>query len=157
MNAITELTRVINKNLGGCDAEQVNCLRDCLHSAGKSSDAFLYAALYMPELVLIEDSVLLIWGLPDEKSRTGFKAALSERRISQKELEASFNFVEIGYLFDSPGRVSSDEEDELLAKLVRDSWAGWLKLNYPERCFVVEVLAAETTGSTVGVHFFEDR
>lgn len=157
MTMTTELINVIGQRFRSSVAEKPTSLGDWLHAVGRGGEALLYSILFMPELVLVSGSVLLAWGLPDEASRTRFLEALAEGNKSREELEASFNFVEIGYLFDAPGRDTSDKEDELLAELIRKAWEGWLKVSYPDRRFKVEVLSEEVTGSTVGVHFFEVR
>jgi hypothetical protein len=130
---------------------------DWLHAHGNAGDAILYSILFMPEVSTVDDSILLAWAVSDREAELRFSDTLTAASISREVLEASFNFVEIGYLFDASGRDSTNDEDELLACLVRNAWDGWLKLLHPEREFKVEVLPVEVTGSTVGVHFFEIR
>lgn len=130
---------------------------DFIYSFGRASQAVLYSMLYMPELVEVGGSVLLAWNVPDEEAKQRFLSGLEKTAMSIEELEASFNFVEIGYLFDAAGRDTTDEEDELLAKLLANAWKGHLALCYPKRVFVIEVLSPAHTGSTVGLHFFEKR
>lgn len=130
---------------------------DFVHSFGRASQALLYALLYMPELVEVSGSILLAWNVPDEDAKQRFDSGLKKMTMTREELEASFNFVEIGYLFDVPGRDTTDQEDILLAELLVSAWKGHLGFHYPGREFIVEVLSAEQTGSTVGIHFFERR
>lgn len=157
MSATTELNSIIERKFRSRVLQKPTSLGDWLHAVGKSSEAIFYSILFMPELVLVGGSVLLAWGLPDEASKKRFLDALGSGSKSRETLESSFNFIEVGYLFDAPGRDTSDQEDELLAELIRDSWRGWLNTSYPDKRFKVEILSEDVTGSTVGVHFFEIR
>ncbi|TVQ83094.1 MAG: hypothetical protein EA357_07060 [Micavibrio sp.] len=151
---IDVIERKFEKTVGD---EKFDSLGDWLYAAGKASEALLYSTLFMPELVEVDGSVLLAWSILDKSSKKRFLDNLDAGIESREVLEASFNFIEVGYLFNPQGRDTSDAEDELLAELLGNAWAGWLKLSYPERSFKVEVLSADITGSTVGVHFFEQR
>ena len=157
MTTMNDLSSVVSRKFEAMVGEKPTSLGDWLHSIGKASEALLYSILFMPELLVIGNSVLLSWTVPNEDAKKRFLDALSEGIKSREELEASFNFIEVGYLFDAPGRDTTDEEDKLLANLVCDAWDGWLKTSYPDRTFKVEVLSEEEIGSTVGVHFFEIR
>lgn len=137
--------------------EKPTTLLDWLYSMGKASEALLYSILFMPELLIVESSVLLAWSASQKSEKERFLELLADGSKDIQTLEASFNFIEVGYLFDDAGRDMSDEEDELLANLICNAWSGWLKASFPEREFQVEVLSEEDTGSTVGVHFFEVR
>ena len=157
MSTTEHLTSVISKKFNKLVGEiPTNCL-DWLHAIGKASEALLYSILFMPELKIVNDSVLLAWGMQDDESQQRFLDSVKSNNMSLQQLEASFNFIEVGYIFDTVGRDTSDEEDELLANLICNAWEGWLKTSFPDRKFIVEVLSAEETGSTVGVHFFESR
>ena len=76
---------------------------------------------------------------------------------SISEIEANYNFVEVGYLFDSDGRDISDKEELILARKICDGWIGWLKIKYPNRNFIVQILTPRETGSTIGIQFYESR
>lgn len=139
------------------DLSAVQALNDVVYEHGVASQAILYGALYAPELSEVCNSILLTWNVPDQEARDRFLDELKADKFSREELEASFNLVEVGYLFAPRGRDTSDEEDELLAEQLRASWAGYLKHQYPGREFVIEVLSPQDTGSTVGVCFYEKR
>ncbi len=135
-------------------------LSDFVHAFGKASDALLYSSLFMPELIKIEDSILLRDNSDLPVMRKRFleaKQKIENNNVCISKLEASFNFIEIGYAFEPSGRNTSDEEDEILVYRIRDAWDAWLKLKYPDRKFIVESLSSEQTGSTVGVTFFQKR
>jgi hypothetical protein len=124
---------------------------DYLYSCGKGVDALLYSVIFMPELIEIKSRVFMKGNIYD-KSKVLNALNSSE---TAKEVEISFNYVEVGYIFSTSGRDTSDDEDVILAYRIRDSWDGWLKVKYPDRKFVVTVISHEETGSTVGVQFYE--
>lgn len=133
---------------------------DFVHAFGQASQAFLYSCLFVPEFVEVHGSVLLESKVSTEHARLRFIELVESNEMKPEEfqgLEASFNMVEVGYLFDAPGRDTTDDEDYVLAELIAESWKNSLKARFPCRRFTVEVLSSETTGSTVGVHFYEDR
>lgn len=155
MTTIGEITLFLRKHFP--TAENGFSSTDFIHCFGRASDALLYSLLYMPELIEVNGSILLAWNVPDEKEKLRFVSGLKNTNMARQELESSFNFVEIGYIFDATGRDTSDEEDQILANLLADAWRGYLGVRYPGRTFVVEVLLPDQTGSTVGLHFFEKR
>lgn len=125
---------------------------DYLHAFGRESDALLYWTLFFPELVEIENRVFLRRMVTDEE---GLSEAIANSHKPISEIETSYNFVEVGYLFDCSGRNISDKEELLLAEKIKVAWNAWLKTKYPNRVFRVEILTPEETGSTVGVQFYE--
>ena len=130
-------------------------MNNALYEYGVASQAILYSALYNPEFIEVCGSVLLAWNLPTQELVKEFEQSLKLGPKTSRELEESFNFVEIGYMFAPKGRDTSDEEDELLAQQLRDCWAAILHYRYRNRQFVVEVISPEETGSTVGISFYE--
>src|SRR5262245_18835480 len=123
---------------------------DILHQFGCVPGALLYATLFCPEFVEIESSVIL--------NRRG--ANLEERFLNAKrtntldlaELESSFNFLELPYVF-ADRRCMNGSADSLLARFVAEAWRARLELLYRPRRFEVGVLSPAQTGSVVGVHF----
>lgn len=157
MNNKIELFDVLRAKFKARLGDDTDNLSELLSAAGQASEALLYSILFMPELNVIQDSVVLALSFQYDSAKSDFIEELRSGKKSRHEVEASFNWVEIGYLFDAPGRDTTDDEDELLAVMVRDAWDGWLRVSFPERRFTVEVLPPEVTGSTVGVCFFENR
>lgn len=101
----------------------------------------------MPELVEIQGNVLLSW-----HADTAAEAIATSH--DKKDTVASFNWIEVGYIFEN--RTSIDDHgDSILAEAIRESWEAHLLRLYPERRFDVRVLTPEETGSTVGVGFRE--
>lgn len=124
---------------------------DYLYRFGSTAGALLCARLFVPEFVEMFGCVLLKRDR-SEGEMAALKAAAESGRLSP-EFVASFNCVEIGYLFND--RRSSDEDDLVLAKSVAEAWRGRLKLLYPERTFEVVVLTPEETKSVAAVQFRE--
>ena len=156
MKTFSSVLHILTRYFPAADGSGIS---DVIHEFGRASDSLLYAALYVPDLVEENGSVLLKWSLPDESEKHRFRSLLNEVQTSEERerLEASFNFVEVGYLFGPKGRNLSDDEDSVLAELLATAWNGRLAVAFPRRKFVVEVLSPKQTGSTVGVHFFERR
>ena len=129
---------------------------DYLHAFGKASNALLYSVLFLPELVEIGSSVFLKINIENERSFHDLLDKLKQQKTIS-EIEVSYNFIEIGYLFDCNGRDLLDDEDVLLANRIRDSCEGWLKIQYPQRKFIVEVVQPETAVDAIRVQFYENR
>jgi len=130
-----------------------------IHSYGLASQALFYSILFVPQLLEIHGSVLLRWNLPNDEERQRF-LTLREKVNTEPEreqLEATFNFVEIGYLFDATRRDTGDDEDAMLARQLEIAWTGVLAVQFPERRFIIDVLSCHQTGSTVGIQFYERK
>lgn len=128
---------------------------DYIHAYGKASDALIYSTIFMPELIVLNDSVLIKSNVESDELKASFLSSI-RNSDSVSKIEASFNFIEVIYLFGSYRNISNLEES-LLAHRIRDAWDGWLKIQFPKRRFIVEVLSSKKTGSNVGVHFFQKR
>ena len=131
---------------------------DYLHCHGNAGHAILYSTLFLPAMEEVCGSVLLSGTISDKGTRNRFETLRkdAENPSALESLEASFNFIELGYQFS--GRSAVSEKDEsLLATMVAESWSGILKVRYPTRSFTVEILSPEVTGSITGIHFFENR
>lgn len=127
---------------------------DFLHEFGDVVSALMYSALFVPQFIEVEDSILLdCFGPSDAKQ--GFLDAKKESKISLPELESNFNWVEVPYLFSNHD--STDDEVNLLAGKIVEAWRGRLKALYPNRTFVVSTIPPEETGSVIGVQFFQLR
>ena len=125
---------------------------DFLHEFGDVVSALMYSRVFMPDFVEVDGSILLGLYFPDRAQE--FRAAKAKGR-SLAAVEASFNSIEVPYLFSN--RDSTDEEDTLLANKIEEAWRARLKCLYPKREFVVATLSPEKTGSVVGVQFYEIR
>ena len=126
-----------------------------LHEVGKAPEALLYSLLFVPRLSIIADSVLLthIYGVDDAERH--FLEAKREGRMSLERLEASFNRVEVPFLF--MDRDFDDDEERLLAERIAEAWCGALAVFSPDRRFVVNVVPPEENGDIIAVEFFERR
>lgn len=128
---------------------------DYVHNYGNVQDALLYSTLFMPELMLFENSVVLRENIDNIESQFRFQEAKKNKSLI--EIESSFNFIEVGYVFSPDGRPKNELEETLLAYRIRDAWEGWLKIQFPNRTFVVEILTPEKTGSSLGIQFYQKR
>lgn len=126
---------------------------DMLHQAGKAREALLYSLLFVPELYIVDDSVLRVNGSSEAGKR--FVEAKAKGRMSLDRLEASFNIVEVPFLFID--REFDDDEERLLAEKIAEAWRRALAAFCPDRRFVVNVVPAEENGGNVAVEFFESR
>lgn len=144
---------ILRKNIGSDMKESSKDVLDLLQEFGNTTNAILYSFLFVPSFVVFEGSVILDDGtftLPDD-----FVRAKGNWVKSLEELESSFNWREIPYLFSS--RDESLEEYHILAELISQSWRGQLQIRFPEKEFMVEVLSSKKTGGGVGVGFREKK
>jgi len=130
---------------------------DYLHAIGSAKEALLYAGLFCPDLIEIEDMVLLKMKVDDEVNLKGLYKLKSEGKRTHQEIEKSFNFVEVPYCFASGRNDLSEEEETLLAELIASSWRGRLITEYPNRRFKVMVAKVGDLSDVVAVVFFEER
>lgn len=135
--------------------DQECSFEDYIHLYGSPSEAIIYSTLYMPQLTKVGDSILLQTAVDTAEERSRFQEAAKSHK-SLSALEASYNFVEVAYLFAKRDELTVEEE-VLLAHRIKDAWSGWLMIQHPDRTFKVEVLSPEETGSSVGVHFYQKR
>jgi hypothetical protein len=126
---------------------------DMLHEAGKALEALLYSLLFVPTLFIVDDSVLLMHGVDDAERH--FLEAKRASGMSLERLEASFNRVEVPFLFID--RDLDDDEERLLAERIAEAWRGTLAVFYPDRRFVVKIIPPEENGDIIAVEFFERR
>ena len=130
---------------------------DYLHAIGFAKQALLYAGLFCPDLIEIEDIVLLKMKVDDEVNLKEFYKLKSDGKHTRQEIEKSFNFVEVPYCFASKRNDLSEEDEILLAEFIANSWRGRLMTKYPDRKFRVMVAEAGDLSDVVAVVFFEER
>ena len=116
--------------------------------------ALLYSAIFFPEFIEVEDSILL--ADYTDGVRELFSDAKKTTKLSLAELEASFNFVEVAYMFRRDD-ITDDAIEIKLAHIIVDAWQDRLKRLYPSRVFSVSVLDPSVSGSVYSVEFFEIR
>jgi hypothetical protein len=126
---------------------------------GKPHSALLYSTIFFPEFIEVDGSILLKNNVPDVETR--FRSGGAESNLSLAESEASFNSVEVGYIFSTRPISSFDTDtsalEQKLAKIIADAWRCRLKDLYPSRIFSVSVLTPEQSGSVYSVEFYELR
>ena len=129
---------------------------DFLHEHGTATQALLYSILFVPKFVELDGSILLECNVSTEESKKRFLDSI-EGEFGRENIEASFNFVEIGYLFNAQKMDTTDEQDFILAQNIAQAWEAMLQFLYPTRKFIVEIINPEQSGSTVAIQFFEMR
>ena len=129
---------------------------DILHKFGKISDALMCAALFCPRFLEVDGSVLLDKGAPETVERFTQAKENTKGEMSLSEIESSFNYLELSYVF-SPTCEEFESDSEVLASFLVEAWRSQLFARYPTRRFQVEVLPPEVTGHVTWVQFFEIR
>jgi hypothetical protein len=130
--------------------------RDILNQFGDMVSALLYSTIFFPEFVEVNGSVFLKDNAPDAED------SLHGDRLTLAEVEASYNSIEVAYLFGYHHFSLDDFEiadtpEIKLAHIIADAWADRLKRLYPSRAFKVSVLTPEESGSVYSVEFYEIR
>ena len=134
--------------------------KDLVHQYGDMISALLYSTIFFPEFIEVDGSILLKNNVSDVETR--FRSGGAELNLSLAESEASFNSIEVAYLF-SNRRSAIDDTDcsdaieQKLAKIIADAWRCRLEDLYPSRIFSVSVLTPEESGSVYSVEFYELR
>ena len=132
---------------------------DLIYQCGDMVSALLYSTIFFPEFIEVDGSILLKNNVPDVETR--FRSGGAESNLSLAESEASFNSVEVGYIFSTRPISSFDTDtsalEQKLAKIIADAWRCRLKDLYPTRIFSVSVLTPEESGSVYSVEFYELR
>ncbi|MCI0530192.1 MAG: hypothetical protein L0Y56_22340 [Nitrospira sp.] len=130
---------------------------DFLHAEGSGLEALMYARLFWPEFIEIDDMVFLKETVENEDDRKRVGEAFEYYEKDRCKTEQSFNLVEIHSLFGRRSGETTDAEDRQLAELLAEMWRYRLQLLYPYRRFLVEVLEPEQTGGEVAVMFYQSR
>lgn len=128
---------------------------DVIHAAGSPLDALLYAHVFWPAFVTVEDLVLLPFAIEDEADAQRVRDRLASDS-SAARVEKEFNCVEVASLFGRRRTETSAEEDKVLAQYLCETWAAKLKIDFPMKVFHVQVIEA-TENDEVAVTFFQER
>jgi hypothetical protein len=145
---LVEIFRTKYQPIEGSVAHEV---QDYVHEFGDPTSALLYGTLFVPEFTEVDGSVLLAAHGRERE----FRDAKAQRNMPLSELEASFNYVEVPYLF--LNGACSDAEELLLAKMIAKAWRAQLLMLYPNRMFDILVRLPEETGHVAEVRFSEVR
>ncbi len=107
--------------------------RDLLMQYGDIRFALLYSTIFSPDFIEVEGSILVKDNTDDMEGR--FSTAKKDTTMTLAALEASFNFVEIGYIFRTDDGITDDAIEAKLAHIMQDAWSDKLKRLYPSRIF----------------------
>ena len=147
------LTRLLG-DIYGISKEYFDYL-DLIHLKGKASQALMFHGLFNPELVNYKGAVLLKWNTNMGDFEQRFASYLKKTNFNISDVEKSFNFTEVPYLFAGENRDLSDEGDHFLANVLAVSWRSWLCAKYPNHKFEVEILNESESGSVVSITFYQ--
>lgn len=153
MTATHPLLAALRKRFRFSEGQVPHDAEDMVYEQGKAPEALLYSLLFLPELSMVADSVLLTNGSSDVEQR--FLEAKKTSRRPLDRLEASFNGADIPYLF-----VDNDfdeHEERLLAERIAEAWRRALAAFRPDRRFVVNIIPPEENAGDTRVEFFERR
>jgi hypothetical protein len=151
---MTSILAALRRRFSFTEGEVAHDPDDMVFQAGNAPDALLYSLLFVPELSVVDGSVLLTNGDTDIEER--FLSAKRETQTPLDRLEASFNFREIPFLF-AHGKFENDDEEQLLAEKLAEAWRRALAAFAPSRQFAVCIVPAEENAGNIAVQFYERR
>lgn len=128
---------------------------DVLHANGSPLDAVMYAHLFWPEFVTVDDMTFLPFTVEDEQDQKRVR----ERRSllsGATNVERELNHIEVAELFGRRRGETSPEEDAMLAQFLAEMWAAKLKADFPSKQFCVQILEP-TADAEITVTLYEQR
>lgn len=128
---------------------------DVIHATGSPLDALLYAHLFWPTFVTVEDLILLPLVIEDEEDKQRVRDRLTSCS-DRARVEEEFNCVEVASLFGRRRSETSVEEDGMLAQYLAEMWAAKLKTDFPSKVFNVRVIDA-AANDEVCVTFYQEK
>lgn len=128
---------------------------DFIHRFTSPMLALLFTELFWPEFIEIENMIFLESTFEDESDYKRLMDAVIKYKRDRNKVEKSFNTIEVPSLFGATIGDTTDNEDQILAKVLASMWKARLVEKFPERDFVVEVIAAEETGGEIAVRFYQ--
>src|SRR3981189_878794 len=117
MSMHRKLTSLLRQQFHPGEGTTPHDLWDFLHQFGNAINALLHAALFCPEFIEIDGSILLNRMGSNIEER--FLDVKRTSKLSLAEIESSFNFLEVSYAF-ADGTRSSNGEGTLLAEFIAD-------------------------------------
>ena len=114
---------------------------DVIHATGSPLDALLYAHVFWPTFVTLEDMVLLPFDIEDEADKQRVRDRFASC-LDRVQVEEEFNCIEVASLFGRRRNETSAEEDEMLAQYLAETWAAKLKIDFPSKVFHVRLMGA---------------
>jgi hypothetical protein len=126
---------------------------DLIHKFTSPMMALLFAELFWPEFVEIDNMVFLATTFEDTSDLKRLNNAVKHYQGDLRKVEESFNTVEVPSLFGARMGDTTNSEDLLLAEILAAMWRARLSEKFPDRKFVVEVIGPAETGNEVAVLF----
>lgn len=127
-------------------------LEHLIHLYGKAEEALLYAALFSP--IFNEFGSLII--VDSGRVKNEVEEKIDNCRFlgwTDREIEQSFNLIEVGYLFSN--RDSSDLLDRALALAMIECWSNALRNRFPQKNFRFEIFDGQESGGAISFVFFQ--
>lgn len=128
---------------------------DFVHAFGSGREALMYAGLFWPEFVELDDMVFLKSSIESEDDKRRLNDAFKRYDSDRTKTELSFNVVEVPTLFGRRMAETDEDEDQWLAEFLREMWQIRLQLLFPKRTFLVEILELDDVGSELSVRFYQ--
>lgn len=128
---------------------------DLLFEFGDAAQVLLASELYTPRTVEVDGSVLLADSIEDASAQERWSGAC-RTNSDRAAVEQSFNLLEVPYSF-ADRQTLDDDDDDILAQRLAESWRAWLPHVHPGRRFRVLIVGPEEMGSVVALTFSEDR
>lgn len=133
------------------DNKNFNAL-DFVYKYGSPASALLYSKLFWPDFIEIDDMVFMKSDFEEEEDYERLNQAKTKYN-NRQETEKSFNFHEIPQMF-SKRDDTTDDEDYLLAQVLKETWAARLSRLFPDKEIVVEITEPEDSDE-LGLIFYQ--
>jgi len=153
MTSTESILAALRKRLQFSEGRVPHDASDMIFEKGQAQAALLYSLLFVPELTMVDNSVLLTNGSSDIATR--FLDAKTKSGMPLDRLEASFNLIEIPFLFANGD--FQDDEERLLAEKIAEALQRAVAAFCPDRHFIVNIVPAEENAGNIAVEFFESR
>ena len=128
---------------------------DYIHRFTSPLLALLFSELFWPNFIEIDGMVFLEGTFEDDSDLRRLKKAEARYGNNRVKIEASFNTIEVPFIFGSRMGDTTDEEDIILAQTLASMWRARLTEKFPCRKFKVRVASSEETGGEIAVVFYQ--
>jgi hypothetical protein len=124
---------------------------DFTRAVGSAGEALLYAELYCPPLVEVDDMVFLRWTVGTERDVADVRS-YEEEGWGRRDVERLYNHLGLCWQFGNARPYIADEEERLLGEILAEAWRAWLGRRYPARRFAVEMIGPEGDAERIVPH-----
>ena len=149
------LVRKLKQKYSQHDTNNFNVF-DFISALGSPIDAMMYLKLFWPDFIEV-DGMVFLKHVAEELEKDAIYKTLQHFDRDLTKTEKSYNLFEVSVAFGKAAGETTEDEDHWLATQIAGMWSCRLKILYPERHFIVEVLEAEETGGEIGILFYQQR